>query len=383
MEMEKSKKTIVVSIVAALVVIIAVIAGISWYNSPAQKLPRLLDLGEKYLLDEDYENAIATYKLAFEIDPNNTEVIDRAVSAYLGYAKQLVDSGDTDKAIEILTEGFELFGDERISSEIEKLSGSAPNNSTESSDTTEGIKETVVDGIVHNAYDVYDINDEQAAFLDSLISLCESDNTKSAAEKLDKETLKSLIDQFGSLYEAGGTGGTIHIYYGGYKIYANYFSSEASSTYIVALIPADEGMGYFFSNSVFSNHGAIYGYGYCACSDGMFNGEFVSNIVGTKNNYEFYISGNVVNGLYDGVVTMHKNDDMTGTFSMGKIQNTYLYTNDYDSTQFYVVYESDTQKTGTVENPENYYFYLDPGISEWCYSEGYASDANGLIIYPY
>lgn len=366
MEMEKSKKTIVVSIVAALVVIIAVIAGISWYNSPAQKLPRLLDLGEKYLLDEDYENAIATYKLAFEIDPNNTEVIDGAVSAYLGYAKQLVDSGDTDKAIEILTEGFELFGDERISAELENISGSAPNNSTESSDTTEGIEETVVDGIVHNAYDVYDINDEQAAFLDSLISLCESDNTKSAAEKFDKETLKSLINQFGSLYEGGGT---IHIYYGGYKIYANYYSSEASSSYYVALIPADEGMGYFFSNS-----GTSYGYGYCACSDGMFNGEFVNNIV-TQDNYEFYISGNVVNGLYDGAVTMHQDHDMTGTFSMGRIQNTYLYTQ--DSTQFYVVYDSDTSKNGMQENPENYYFYLD-GLSE-----GYASDADGLYIYPY
>ncbi|MBE5909922.1 tetratricopeptide repeat protein [Pseudobutyrivibrio sp.] len=370
--MEKSKKTIVVSIVAALAVIIAVIAGISWYNSPAQKLPRLLDLGEKYLLDEDYENAIATYKLAFEIDPNNTEVIDQAVSAYLGYAKQLVDSGDTDKAIEILTEGFELFGDERISAEVEKLSGSAPNNSTESSDTTEGIEKTVVDGIVHNAYDVYDINDEQAAFLDSLISLCESDNTKSAAEKFDKETLKSLINQFGSVNEAGGT---IHIYYGGYKIYGNYYSSEASSSYVVALIPADEGMGYFFSN-----YGTSYGYGYCACSDGMFNGEFVNNIVVTQNNYEFYFSGNVVNGLYDGTVTEHQDHDMTGTFSMGRIQNTYLYTQ--DSTQFYVVYDSDTAKDGMAENPENYYFYLAPG-SAFGLSEGSASDADGLNIYPY
>ena len=53
----------------------------------------LLNLGEKYLLELDYEQAIVQFTKLIEIEPKNARAYTRLAEAYIGM-------GNTDKAFE-------------------------------------------------------------------------------------------------------------------------------------------------------------------------------------------------------------------------------------------------------------------------------------------
>jgi tetratricopeptide (TPR) repeat protein len=91
---------------AGIVALIAVVAGICFgiYNTPAKKLARQLDLGQKYLAELDYEQAIVAFNGAIEIDPMCAE-------AYLGKAEAYEGLGDLEAALETLEEGYERTGE--------------------------------------------------------------------------------------------------------------------------------------------------------------------------------------------------------------------------------------------------------------------------------
>ncbi|MDR1210334.1 MAG: tetratricopeptide repeat protein [Clostridiales bacterium] len=68
--------------------------------APARELTaaELLDLGEKYLLELDYEQAIVQFTRLIEIEPKNPR-------GYTGLAEAYVGIGDTDRAVEALRRG--------------------------------------------------------------------------------------------------------------------------------------------------------------------------------------------------------------------------------------------------------------------------------------
>jgi tetratricopeptide (TPR) repeat protein len=73
-----------------------------------------LELGEKYLLEEDYEQAVLRFTRLIEIEPKNPR-------GYTGLAEAYIGLDDIDKAIEILLQGFEIAGAEDISSRLRVL----------------------------------------------------------------------------------------------------------------------------------------------------------------------------------------------------------------------------------------------------------------------
>lgn len=94
-----------------VVVLAALIVGISIYNIPANRLSRQLDLGNRYLEEQNYEQAVVEFNKAIEIDPMN-------VDAYLGKALAYESMGDLDKAIGTLQTGYEKSDDERIKAKL-------------------------------------------------------------------------------------------------------------------------------------------------------------------------------------------------------------------------------------------------------------------------
>ncbi len=111
-----SKKNIIIIILAAILVLgLGVgITAIAITNSPSFKVSQGIDLAERYLSEQNYEQAIIEYEKVLEIEPMN-------VDAYLGLANAYERSGDIDKAIEILREGLEMTGDERIKEKLDEL----------------------------------------------------------------------------------------------------------------------------------------------------------------------------------------------------------------------------------------------------------------------
>ena len=104
--MTKKRKIIYIAIAAAIV-IIAALAIIFMPKTAPQTVTEMLSTAQKYLVEMDYERAIAEFNKVIELDPMNAD-------AYLGLAEAYEKSGDIDKALETLEKGFELTGDERI-----------------------------------------------------------------------------------------------------------------------------------------------------------------------------------------------------------------------------------------------------------------------------
>lgn len=76
-----------------------------------------MDLGQKYLDELDYENAIVAYVMALEIDP-------RCEEAYLALAEVYIAMGSSDQAMQILEEGYAQTGSEEIARKLEELNSS-------------------------------------------------------------------------------------------------------------------------------------------------------------------------------------------------------------------------------------------------------------------
>lgn len=73
-----------------------------------------IDLGRIYLTELSYEKASLEFTEAIEIEPLNSD-------AYLGLAEAYVGMGDTEKAIDVLEEGYDKTGDERLKDMLEEL----------------------------------------------------------------------------------------------------------------------------------------------------------------------------------------------------------------------------------------------------------------------
>ncbi|MBR3307981.1 MAG: tetratricopeptide repeat protein [Lachnospiraceae bacterium] len=86
---------VIVTLAVALIVVV-VIAVIA--NSPAQKYSKQLKLAERYMEELDYDKAVAAYRAAIDIDPENPE-------AYEALAELYIDRGEDEEALEILKAG--------------------------------------------------------------------------------------------------------------------------------------------------------------------------------------------------------------------------------------------------------------------------------------
>lgn len=84
----KNGKKRSVLITAMVVAAIAILIGVNIYNSPQRRLNRLLDLGNTYLDNGQYEEAAITFEQAIAID-------DKCVEAYTGGVEAYINLDDT------------------------------------------------------------------------------------------------------------------------------------------------------------------------------------------------------------------------------------------------------------------------------------------------
>ncbi len=98
-------------IIIAVAVLVAVLIGVGVYNTPANRMNRHLDLGARYLEEQNYEQAVVEFDQVIAIDP-------MSVDAYLGKAQAYEGMGDTEKAIETLAAGYEKTGDEQLKTQL-------------------------------------------------------------------------------------------------------------------------------------------------------------------------------------------------------------------------------------------------------------------------
>ncbi len=111
-----------------IVIIIATAAGVILFNSTdSAKFKKQLNLGQRYLSEMKYEEAVVAFNQAIEIDP-------RSVDAYLGLADAYIGLGDEEAALAALKKGYEATGDERLKERIDEMEASTAEEEAEISE---------------------------------------------------------------------------------------------------------------------------------------------------------------------------------------------------------------------------------------------------------
>ena len=102
------KRKPVIAILAVIIVVLAIaVVLLLPKGGTAKKVAKQLSLGAKYLSELEYEQAIAAYELAIEIDP-------KCVDAYLELADIYSELGEYDKAEEILKKAKREVAEEEV-----------------------------------------------------------------------------------------------------------------------------------------------------------------------------------------------------------------------------------------------------------------------------
>lgn len=145
------RKSVKIALFAITLIVVAGIAGINVQSAQKDKeYNRHMDAAERYLSELDYEQAIAEYILALEIE-SKEEVLDALEKTYLAYAQAVVDKGDLERAIAILQEGYAVTGRESLKEKISELEDAA--KAPESGDA----EDETMRGIIEIPFEVSDI----------------------------------------------------------------------------------------------------------------------------------------------------------------------------------------------------------------------------------
>lgn len=106
-------KNLRIRFVILCIILVLCISGCS-EKQQALTVDELISLGEKFLLDLNYEQALIQFNRVIEIEPMNARGYTGAAEAYIGLDKD-------DDAIAILRQGLDLTGNDNISEMYNKL----------------------------------------------------------------------------------------------------------------------------------------------------------------------------------------------------------------------------------------------------------------------
>ena len=118
-EPQFKNKKLFAFIITAAVIVIAMIAGIGTYNTPANRLQRQLNLGNKYLEEKNYEQAASAFEEAIAIDDRCVEAYAGGIEAYLGVGDVEVAQEFYDRTLTMMDSLDEEFLAENIDYAVE------------------------------------------------------------------------------------------------------------------------------------------------------------------------------------------------------------------------------------------------------------------------
>ncbi len=314
---KKSNKKLVIGIILALLCIAAVTAFFLLRETPEEKIDRYLDLGAKYIEEEDYESAIAAYDSALEIDPNLEEAIEGEINAYLAWSDVLVAEEDFDEALDILEEGYDKFDDDRLLQAIERV---------------EAIQE------------VADIHEDIIDLIYEATELCEGEDYLAVAELLaDNVDILSQMNEAGvdrylyddlSVCSAG-----IYIIGDDYYLYVGDYESgnrEGNGTWVSIYHMDYDGFAYAigdWSDDVPNGQQVVTSH----------HGEIVAEVNFTRG-----IEGKVVDGVWDGPVVWFFGDDtkFDMTYDEGLVEVISINDDSDDDYKYHVGESTSTEEGG-------------------------------------
>ncbi|WP_175456419.1 tetratricopeptide repeat protein [Oribacterium sp. KHPX15] len=109
--MEKKSSPIIIISVVTGILLVSLVGMLVYFNLPAQRIRRMLKSANKYIAEENYDEAILTLQKMLEIDPKNEDL-------YVMLADTYEKNGDIDKEVEFLQEAVTLMPENQKISEV-------------------------------------------------------------------------------------------------------------------------------------------------------------------------------------------------------------------------------------------------------------------------
>ena len=136
MNEKTDNKRVIAIIVGIVIALLAVIAGVIIFsNSPAQRLKKQLSLGERYLSELKYDEAVLAFEEALKIEP-------RTEAAYIGLANAYIGKEDYESALAAVERGIEAVGETEafmaLKEDIEEQLRPQESEAEQTEDTSEG-----------------------------------------------------------------------------------------------------------------------------------------------------------------------------------------------------------------------------------------------------
>ena len=112
-ELTKKKRILIPVVIGiALIILGAVVSGLIYYKTvtkPKKERDYQLELGEKYLSELDYDNAILAYENAIQIDPKNEKAYLALADIYEDLADKSVTEEDFDQALDYMDKAIQVL----------------------------------------------------------------------------------------------------------------------------------------------------------------------------------------------------------------------------------------------------------------------------------
>ena len=314
----KKRKTLlpIIIIFIAVLIMAIVMCYFSFFSEASireRKINNLIASAEKYLDDLDYEKAIAEYEAVLKLDPQNNDIYEAWVNAYIDWAEYEFAGGNVEGAIALLqeaqlkledmrTDDNSDIVDEQLSKIEDKLNevqqmylsddngGSISDAITLDNQPLRTVGFEEIDGFYTNVYTEYQLSDDDSNYFSSIIQLCESGSLEEAANYLQLKGLsrEDLNDRGNILFE-------------GYRICYSYLNLGDMANERISIIPEDDGNGFLlFKEEIFESNYLRLCYTKCPCVNHIFNGEFNQTRIDGESVY--YYSGTVWNSFFDGEI---------------------------------------------------------------------------------
>lgn len=355
-----TKKVAIIGGVAGIAV--AAVVGLGIYNAPVNRLNRQLDLAHKYLEEQDFEQAVIAFNEAIEID-------ERCIEAYAGGIEAYLQSGNTEelsvfyeKALEVVRSASneEMQGN---TDDICAIYGAADEVYDDLNKSLEILEEgRAAVGEIPEAEDIEtDLSNTLTEYLDKLLSEKNYAEAKTLIEKHKSDELDVDLNSYLATVEKEEKAEAEKVAFLSevYKFMENgeafsltnwTYKKEVATPFVQNMesdcsvyIPEDamglNGLGVgVYKFGVTSQVETPYYFYYGYYKDGVRQGEGISlynfgdamtvlfegnwendapNGEGKEATYgpngDVYVSGNLVNGLWDGEVSTYCDDWFEGT----------------------------------------------------------------------
>ncbi len=209
MKKASNSQRIIIVIIAALITL-AIIGVIVFSNSSRHQIKKQLEMGQKYLSELDYEQAVTAFTEAYRIEPNE-ETEKALVSAYLTWADSLLAENDSDKALSVLRDGYDICESQALSDKIKEIEDMKKTSEAvekqdqevqvaQEADSTEKFH-AVYDAIIDaTGYEILGTKFDEWSY-DAFVSYIRANGTSTSTEMASTNTDYVLAEGTGSISE--------------------------------------------------------------------------------------------------------------------------------------------------------------------------------------